>query len=130
MGSCRKTDFGGLLLIMTQKVEITLFIACSFRNRMRASHGTYSSNHPIRSRQHIRRNGEIDLFGGFQIYDQLELCRLFDRQVSRLGAFDNLIYVRGGSAGQIGKARSITHKPAGRDKFLPKIYRRQPIFEG
>ena len=31
-----------------------------------------SSDHPIRSRQHIRRNRDTDLLGGFQVDHQLE----------------------------------------------------------
>jgi len=36
-------------------------------------------DHSIRSCQHIRRNSEADLLGGFKIDDQLELLRLLDR---------------------------------------------------
>ena len=36
-------------------------------------------DHPIRSRQHIRRNDEADLLGGFQVDDQLEIVWLLDR---------------------------------------------------
>jgi hypothetical protein len=39
-----------------------------------------------------------DLLGRFQIDHQLELGRLLDRQVSRLGAFKNLVNVSGGTA--------------------------------
>jgi hypothetical protein len=41
----------------------------------------FSLDHSIRSRQHIWRNDKADLFGGFEIDDQLKLGRLFDRQV-------------------------------------------------
>jgi len=33
-------------------------------------------DHPIRPRQHIRRNRQADLFGRFEIDDELELFRL------------------------------------------------------
>ena len=50
-------------------------------------------NHPVRSRQHIRRNREADLLGGFEINDQLEFSRLLDRQIGRLGALENFVHI-------------------------------------
>jgi hypothetical protein len=44
-------------------------------------------DHLIRSRQHIRWNRQAHLLGCFQIDDELELRRLLDGQVGRLGAF-------------------------------------------
>ena len=41
-------------------------------------------DHSIRSRQHIRRNRQADLLGGFQIDHKLELLRLLDRKVAGL----------------------------------------------
>jgi hypothetical protein len=35
-------------------------------------------DHPIGPRQHVRRNRQADLFGRFQIDDQLKLFRLLD----------------------------------------------------
>ena len=46
-----------------------------------------SFDNPVRPRQHVRRNGQADLLGGFKINDQLELLRLLDWQVGRLCAF-------------------------------------------
>jgi hypothetical protein len=50
-------------------------------------HNPKSPNHPIRPRQHIRRNREADLLGGFEIDDELKLRRPFHRQLGGLGAF-------------------------------------------
>ena len=44
-------------------------------------------NHPIRPRQHIRRNRQADLLRRFEIDDKLELLRLFDGKISGLRAF-------------------------------------------
>ena len=52
----------------------------------------------IRSRQHVRRNREADLLGGFEIDHELELYRLLHRKISRLGSFEDLIHVRSGAA--------------------------------
>jgi hypothetical protein len=40
-----------------------------------------SFEHPIRSRQDIRRNYETDLLGGFEIDHQLDLVDSLDRQI-------------------------------------------------
>ena len=45
----------------------------------------------IRSRQHLLRNRQTDLLSGFEIDDELELLRLLDGQVGRLGTFQNLV---------------------------------------
>ena len=46
-----------------------------------------SSNHLVRPHQHIRRDRQTDLLRCFQIGDELELHRLFDRQIGRLSTF-------------------------------------------
>ena len=45
-----------------------------------------SLDHSIRSRQHVRRNRQADIFGRFQIDHELELCRLLHRQVRAIVA--------------------------------------------
>src|SRR5262245_39140422 len=60
------------------------------------------SNHLIRSRQHVGRNRQADLLGGFQIDDELELHRLLDRKIGGLRALQNLVHVGGGTAVEIG----------------------------
>ena len=52
-----------------------------------------SSDHPIRSRQHLLRNRETDLFGGFQIDHQLEfrIQLIFEQTHS---AFGSSLFVR------------------------------------
>src|SRR6266576_4907635 len=48
----------------------------------------------IRPHQHIRRDSQTDLFCRLEIYHQLELHSLFHGQISWLGTFQNLIYIR------------------------------------
>src|SRR6478752_9161845 len=59
------------------------------------------SDHPIRSRQHVGRNRQADLFCCLEIDDQVELCWLFDGQIGGLCALENLVHVSGGAAGQV-----------------------------
>ena len=86
-----------------------------------------SSYDPIRSRQHIRRNREADLLGRFQIDDELELRRLLHRQISGLGAFQNLVHISGGAPVHVGKARAVKHEATSVHKLCPFVYRREPI---
>jgi hypothetical protein len=48
-------------------------------------------DHLIRARQHVRRNCQADLFGGFQIDHQLELRRLLYGQVGGFGTFQDSV---------------------------------------
>jgi hypothetical protein len=57
----------------------------------------HSSDDSIRSGQHVWRNREADLLGGFEIDNELELRRLLDRQVGWLSAFQNFVYEYGGT---------------------------------
>jgi hypothetical protein len=54
-----------------------------------------------------RREGEPDRRGRLGTQDHLELGRLLDRQVGRLGAVQDAIDVAGGLARQAGIARSV-----------------------
>src|SRR5512138_1945661 len=65
------------------------------------NHCTASLDHSIRPRQHVGRNGETDLLGGFEIDDQLELRRLFDRKVSGFCAFQNLVDIDRGASKEV-----------------------------
>jgi hypothetical protein len=53
------------------------------------------TDHAIRARQNVRWNRRTDLLGGFEIYDQFELCGLFHGKISRLWAVKNFVDVPG-----------------------------------
>jgi hypothetical protein len=46
-----------------------------------------SSDHSVRSRQHVRRNREAELLRRFQVDDQFKFRRLFDREIGGLSTF-------------------------------------------
>ena len=50
-------------------------------------------HHFIRPRQQFRRNRQSNLFRRLQVDDELKLRRLLHRQISRLGAFQDLVHV-------------------------------------
>ena len=51
------------------------------------------------------------MLGGFQIDNQLELRRLFHREVGGLSALKNLVDVGGGLPVQISLVRPVGHEP-------------------
>jgi hypothetical protein len=55
-----------------------------------------SLDHPIRPRQHIRRNRYADLFRGLQIDDELKLRRLLDGE-GGLCAFQDFVHIDSGT---------------------------------
>src|SRR5262245_36565036 len=50
-------------------------------------------DHLVRPRQQRRRDGQSESLGGLQVDDQLELRRLLDGKLARLGALEDLVYV-------------------------------------
>ena len=69
-----------------------------------------SLEHLIRPRQHVRRNCQADLLGGFQIDDELKFRRLLDRQVGWLCSFENLVDIDGGAPVQFCNVWPIGHQ--------------------
>src|ERR1051325_1253799 len=87
-----------------------------------------SLDHSIRSRQHIRRNGEADLLVGFEIDHKLEFRRLLYCQLSRVRSFQDFIHISCGTPIQIDNADSVGDKPANISKISPVIYCWKPAF--
>jgi len=50
-------------------------------------------NHLVGKRQQLVWNLEAERLGGFKVDDQFEPGRFLDRQIGRLGAFQNLCHV-------------------------------------
>src|SRR6266850_2869653 len=53
-----------------------------------------SSDHSIRSRQHVGRDRQADLLSRFQVDDELELLRLLHGEIGGLCASEHLIHIR------------------------------------
>ena len=66
-------------------------------------------DHPIRPRQHVGRNREADLFGCFQIDDELELCWLLHGKVLRLPSLQDLVHIDSATPPQVSSARAVRH---------------------
>src|SRR5262245_6796287 len=87
----------------------------------------FSLDHLIRSHQHVCRNCKSDQLRRFQIVDELELGWLLDREIGRLGSFEDLIHVGGSAAEQISPGHAVGHKPTGFHKFRHVVYSREPV---
>src|SRR5262245_43563148 len=71
-----------------------------------------SLDHSVRSRQHIRRNREPDLFSRLQIDDEFELRRLLHRQIGRLGSLQDLVHEICDAPVAVREVRPVRHEPA------------------
>src|SRR2546425_9637054 len=84
----------------------------------------------VRPCQHIRWNRETDLLRGLQIDHQLELRRLLHWQVSRLGAFEDLVDISGGAPPQVGQGCSVGYKAASLHPKTLRMHRWEPVLGG
>src|SRR5215468_5220614 len=83
-----------------------------------------SFDHPIRSSQHVGRNRQADLLGGFQIDDKFKLRRLLNGQICGLGSLKNLVYKNGGAPEEFGLVSSVGHQAIALNKISSSAYRR------
>src|SRR5262249_20113277 len=86
-----------------------------------------SLDYSVRSSQHIRRDREADLFSCFQIDDELKLRRLLYRQISRLGTFQNLVYITRRTTDSVDTIRVVAHEATRVHKLRNVIHRQQTI---
>ena len=74
-------------------------------------------NHLVGALLDVGRHVESERRSGFQIDQKLEPRRLLDREVGRLGAFENLVHVDGGTAIEVRPMRTVSQrKNPGRPK--------------
>ena len=84
----------------------------------------------IRPFEHAVRNCQINLFGRLKVNDEFKLRRLLHRQVSRFGAFQDLVHVNSRAPIEVGGVRPIGHETALIDKLLVWVNSRQPVLGG
>ena len=89
-----------------------------------------SLNHLIRPREQFRRECQSDLLRRLQVDDELKLRRLLHRQISRFGAFQDLVHVNSRAPIEVIVVRPVGHEAALIDKLLLEVNSRQPVFAG
>src|SRR5262245_1568582 len=85
------------------------------------------SDHLIRLEEERRRDSEVEGLGGLEIDDQLEFRGLLYGQVSRLGAFEDLIDKSCGTLVMVRQAWPIAYKATGLCKTLLAGHRGEPL---
>src|SRR4029453_18642067 len=68
-----------------------------------------------------------DLLGGFEIDEELKLCRLLDGNVGGFGAFQNTVDKVRGAPPFVRLGRPRAHQAAGLNKLTVMVHRRQPV---
>src|SRR6266581_7822294 len=76
------------------------------------------------------RNRQPKCLRRLQIDHEFELRRLFYREIGRLGAFQDPVYVGGGTWEEIRRVRVIRHQTTGIDDDLVRIHSRQSVLGG
>src|SRR5687767_12331615 len=77
--------------------------------------------------EHVRGDGEAEGLGCLEVDDEVEAHRLLDGEVSRLGAFENLIYVGSCTVVHVQHLRAIPGQASGfRVESVP-VHCRQPL---
>src|SRR6516162_5376896 len=74
-------------------------------------------------------NGDTDRLGSDQIYNEIELSRLLDWNISRFRPTQNFVDIVGGVAVQVGIVWSIRHQPTRFDIFALRVHSRKPCGE-
>src|SRR5262245_38552145 len=92
--------------------------------------GGPSVDHLIRAQQQRWRNREAEGFGGFLVYDELELRRLLDRKVAGFGTLEDFVNVDCDAAEQSRVVWPVRHEQPGVDVFSSPADTRQTMLDG
>ena len=91
------------------------------------SEESLSFDHLICPKQYVGRNREADLLRCFEIYDEFKLRGLLDRQIGRLGTFEDLAYVGRRAPIQIRQLGRVRHQTAIFHVFPPRVHSGQSV---
>src|SRR5262244_1856863 len=89
-----------------------------------------SLDHSVRSREKFRRECQSDLFRCLKVNDELKLGCLLHRQISRFGAFQDLIHVDSSTPIEVSVVGPVKHESALVDILLIWVNSRQAVFDG
>src|SRR5262245_33932372 len=83
-----------------------------------------SFDHLVGGHQQLVRHREAERLHGPEIDHQLEFRGLFDWEVGRLGALEDLVHVLRGTTVHLPNIDSVGHQPANLRKISEGVYRR------
>src|SRR4030095_6917129 len=89
-----------------------------------------SLHHFIRPREKFRRECQTNLFRCLQVDHKLELRCLLHRQISRFGAFQDLVHINSRAPIEVIIVRPVGHQAAFIDKPRLEVNCRQAVFDG
>ncbi len=81
-------------------------------------------------REKVRRKCQADLFRSLQVDHEFKLRCLLHRQISRFGAFQDLVHVHSRAPKLVSGVRPLGHEAALIDILLLWVGSRQPVFDG
>jgi hypothetical protein len=87
-------------------------------------------NHLIRAQQQRCRNCDTQRLRSLEVDRKYVICRLFDREVSRLGASEDLVDIHGGVPVCLDNIHAVGEKPTGFDELFRAAYGGKPVLNG
>ena len=93
---------------------------------MHRSKTTPLFDHLVGAREHCRRHVEAECPRGDQVYDEIELGRLLDRNIGGLRAPQNFVHIIASTPKHAGDIGTIGHESAGFDEIPITNHRRKP----
>src|SRR5262249_18634434 len=111
-------------MAQSARTVIVLFMFFPALSTRHSSLALVSLDHLIRPIQHGLWYRKPDLLGGFEVYPQLNLFRLFQRQIGGFGPPQVPAHVRGDAPVAVRNISPVVHEPAGIYKFSVGMRRR------
>src|SRR5215813_11640228 len=111
-------------MAQSARTVIVLFMFFPALSTRHSSLALVSLDHLIRPIQHGLWYRKPDLLGGFEVYHQLKLFRLFHRQIGGFGAPQDSVHVSGDAPVAVRDSSPVVHESAGIYRLSYGVHRR------